>query len=105
MLIRSAYWTGRPVAGEEARFREMVAEELVPAMRRFPGVAAVRALWPEQREEGAPPIHCQVVVEFADAAAKDAMMTCDARKALRPRVEAAAALFDGALSHIDFAVT
>ena len=105
MLTRSAYWTGRPAPGQEARFREMVAEEFVPAMRRFPGVAAVKALWPEQREDGAPPIHCQVVVEFADAAAREAMMTCDERKALRPRVEAAAALFDGQLSHIDFVVT
>ena len=105
MLIRSAYWTGRPAAGQETRVLEMVSDELVPAMRRFPGVAAVKALWPEQRDDGAPPIHCQVVVEFADAAAKDAMMACEERKALRPRVEAAAALFDGALTHIDFTVT
>lgn len=104
MLIRSAYWTGRPAPGQEARFREMVSGELVPAMRRFPGVSGVKALWPEGRDEGAPPIHCQVVVEFADAAAKEAMMTSDERAALRPRVVAAAALFDGELTHIDFTV-
>lgn len=104
MLMRSAYWTGRPVAGQEHRFREMIVSELVPSMRKFPGVGAVKALWPEQRDDDAPPIHCQVLVEFVDAAAKEAMMTCAERKALRPRVEAAAALFDGALSHIDFTV-
>ena len=78
--------------------------ELVPAMRRFPGVSAVKSLWPEQRDDGAPPIHCQVVVEFSDAAAREAMMTCTERRTLRPRVEVAAALFDGALTHIAFAV-
>ena len=104
MRIRSAYWTGRPADGQADRFREMVSGELVPAMRRFPGVQAVKALWPEHRDDGAPPIHCQVVVEFADADAKAAMMGCPERTALRPRVEAAAALFDGQLTHIDFSV-
>ncbi len=102
MLIRTAYWVGRPAEGQDERFRAMVAGELVPAMRRFPGVAAVRSLWPEQRDEGAPGIHCQVVVEFADVRAREAMMSSAERKSLRPRVEAAAALFDGQLSHIDF---
>ena len=31
-------------------------------------------------------------------------MTSAERRALRPRVEAAATLFDGALTHIDFTV-
>ena len=104
MLIRSAYWTGQPADGQGDRFREMVSGELVPAMRRFPGVHAVKALWPQARDDEAPSIHCQVVVEFADAQAKEAMMASDERRALRPRVEVAAALFDGRLTHIDFAV-
>ena len=104
MLIRSAYWTGRPADGQADRFREIVSGELVPAMRRFPGVHAVKVLWPDQRDAGAPAIHCQVLVEFADADAKAAMMGCPERAALRPRVEAAAALFDGDLTHIDFDV-
>ena len=104
MLIRSAYWTGRPLAGREDRFRDMVTNELAPAMRQFPGVGSVRVLWPDEREDGAPAIWCQVLVEFADAAAKAAMMACPERAALRPRVLAAAELFEGGLAHIDFDV-
>ena len=104
MLIRSAFWTGRPRDGEAERFRGIVANELAPAMRRFPGVAGVKVLWPDEREDGAPQIHCQVLVEFADAADKAMMMACAERAALRPRVVAAAALFDGGLTHIDFDV-
>ena len=104
MLIRSAYWTGRPREGHEVRFRDMVTSELAPAMRSFPGVGAVKVLWPDEREDGAPMIYCQVLVEFADAAAKVAMMTCAKRAALRPRVLEAAELFDGSLAHIDFEV-
>lgn len=104
MLIRSAFWTGRPRSGEENRFRSMMTEELVPAMRRFPGVAAIRILWPDGRDDGAPDIYCQVLVEFPDAQAMTAMKTCPERAALRPRVIAATELFDGSLTHIDFAV-
>ena len=104
MLFRSAYWIGQPVAGQEASFRSLVVDELVPAMRGFPGVSSVQSLWPERMEDDPPAIHCQVLVEFADAEAKAAMMACPERTALRPRVVAAAALFDGRLSHIDFTV-
>ena len=104
MLIRSAYWTGRPRDGQEERFRDMVTTELAPAMRRFPGVAGVKVLWPDEREDGAPAIWCQVLVEFADAAARATMMACAERAALRPRVLEAAGLFDGRLAHIDFDV-
>ena len=104
MLIRSAYWTGQPLPGQEKRFHDMVAGELAPAMRRFPGVDGVKVLWPEERESGAPAIHCQVLVEFADAVAKAAMMASAERAALRPRVLEAAKLFDGCLAHIDFDV-
>jgi len=104
MLIRSAYWLGKPREGQEAAFRDLIAGELVPTMRTFPGVAAVRILWPQDHEEGAPPLYCQVLVEFADEAGKTAMMNSAERTALRPRVLAAVGLFDGVMAHVDFEV-
>lgn len=104
MYIRAAYWLGKPKEGEEQRFRALISDELVPTMRGFPGVGQVRILWPEQHEEGAPPIYCQVLVDFADEADRQAMMTSPERTALRPRVLEAVALFDGQMAHVDFEV-
>jgi antibiotic biosynthesis monooxygenase (ABM) superfamily enzyme len=102
MWIRSAFWIGRPHAGQDAAFATAIDDELVPAMRRFPGVQAVHALWPRRREDGPPAIHCQVIVQFAGDADMQVMLASAERAALRPRVKAAVALFDGAISHIDY---
>ncbi len=80
----------------------MMEEELVPGLRRLPGVAAVNALWPRRREDNPPNVALQVVVEFASRDDLDRMLASEERRALRPRVLKARALFDGTLSHIDF---
>lgn len=102
MVVRSAFWIGAPRAGQEEAFATAIDDELVPAMRRFPGVSAVRALWPMTREDSPPAIHCQVVVEFASIQDMERMLASSERAALRPRVKAAVALFDGTISHIDY---
>ena len=104
MWIRSAFWLGRPRAGQEEKLVMAINDALVPAMRRFPGVAAAHALWPRKREDGPPDIFCQVIVEFATAEDMALMLASDERAALRPRVIEAAGLFDGSLSHIDYQV-
>lgn len=104
MWIRSAFWIGKPHAGQEAAFAQAINAELVPAMRRFPGVSAVRALWPRRREDDPPAIHCQVIVEFASKAELQRMLASEERAALRPRVIAAVQSFDGTISHIDYEV-
>lgn len=104
MWIRSAFWLGQPRAGQEEKLVMAINDGLVPAMRRFPGVAAVHALWPRRREDSPPDIFCQVIVEFATAQDMALMLACDERAALRPRVIEAAGLFEGSLSHIDYQV-
>lgn len=104
MWIRSAFWVGKPHSGQEAAFDEAITSELVPSLKRLPGVSSAHALWPRRREDSPPDIHCQVIVEFADDAAMQVMLASDARKALRTRVGEVAAMFDGAISHIDYEV-
>ena len=101
MYVRSAYWIGRPRAGEEARFRAMIDGEIVPAMRRFPGVSAVKALWPEHYEDDPPQVYLQVLVEFARPEDRDTMAASSERAALRPQIKEAIALFEGAMSHVE----
>lgn len=104
MWIRSAFWIGAPHTGQQDAFAAAINDELVPAMRRFPGVSAVLALWPRRREDNPPAIHCQVIVEFASHSEMERMLASEERAALRPRVKAAVELFDGAISHIDYEV-
>ncbi|HEY0941941.1 MAG TPA: hypothetical protein VGE08_17745 [Steroidobacter sp.] len=102
MLIRSAFWIGAPRAGQEETFAAAINDELVPAMRRFPGVSSVKALWPVGRENDPPHIHCQVIVAYDSHDDMQRMLQSKERAALRPRVQAAMTLFDGTVSHIDY---
>ncbi|MBS0454885.1 MAG: DUF1330 domain-containing protein [Proteobacteria bacterium] len=102
MYLRSAYWMGAAKRGAEQQFQDLIERELLPAMRAMPGVHAVRGLWPVKREDSPPELALQVVVEFASLADAQRMLDSEERKALRPRVLEAIALFDGSLSHIEF---
>ena len=102
MLIRSAFWIGAPRSGQEAAFAASINTELVPAMRLFPGVNAVHALWPQSREDRPPNIYCQVIVRFVSEDDKQRMLHSEERASLRWRVKAALEMFEGALSHIDY---
>lgn len=104
MLIRSAFWTGAPADGQEQAFSGLVNDELIPAMRLFPGVQAVHALWPQSREDDPPAIYCQVIVEFASPEDRDLMLSSFERTKLKPKVLAAKELFAGTLSHIEYSV-
>ena len=104
MWIRSAFWTGAARPGAEQSFRAPVDDELVPALKLFPGVDEAKALWPRRREDRPPQIACQILVEFASQAEVDRMLASPERQALRTRVREIADLFDGAISHIDYEV-
>ena len=104
MWVRSALWIGHPRPGREIELEDSISENLAPAMRRFPGVTDVRALWPRRCEGDPPKIYCQVIVDFQSADDLRCMMESAERSALRPYVEAAFGLFDGTISHIDYEV-
>ena len=104
MLIRSAFWVGRPWPGSEARFRDLLEREVMPAMRTLPGVSDAWALWPAEREDSPPDLACQVLVLFEDEAALERMLASAERRALRDRVAELKGLFEGGLSHINYKV-
>ncbi|QUT05573.1 hypothetical protein KFK14_21865 [Sphingobium phenoxybenzoativorans] len=81
-----------------------IENEIVPAMRLFPGVASVRAMWPESFEADTPNLYCQVLVECKSKEDLETMMDSEARTNLRPSVLAAFDIFDGTVGHIDFSV-
>ena len=44
MIVRCAYLEGRVEAANLARFDDFIAREIVPVMKRFPGVRSVRVM-------------------------------------------------------------
>ena len=100
--IRSAFWIGTP--RDAAAFRAAIDDDLVPQLRAAPGVAASEALWPESLEDGAPPIHCQVLNHFRSADDLALMLASPERARMREGVLALLGTFDGTLSHIDYRV-
>ena len=68
------------------------------------GVTNARALWPKHIEDNPPPVHCQVLVEFADEYGKAAMLASLGPQMLRARVAELVTNFAGHLSHIDYEV-
>ena len=104
MLIRSAFWMGHPKPGLEARFRELLDSEIMPMMRALPGVSDARALWPQEREDSPPDLACQILVSFQDRTAMERMLDSAERRHMRAHVAELKAMFDGAMSHINYEV-
>ena len=102
--IRSAFWVGAPAAGKEKQFREAIDTEMVAAFRKLPGVLAFSVLWPEKVEDGAPPIACQFLVEYADRSDVEVMRASPERAAMGPRLKEIISMFDGTVSHIEYSV-
>ena len=99
MWIRSGFWLG--TARDEAAFRATITDEIVPMLKGLPGVADAQALWPHRREDGAPPIACQMLVHVEGPSAIDQMLASPERAAMRTRVLEILETFDGTIAHID----
>ena len=68
MITRYAFFEGK-VVGDVAEFRRRVVEEMVPTWTVFPGAVAVRVMFPESWDEGAPEYALILETDYPDAAA------------------------------------
>ena len=104
MLIRSAFLVGQAKPNAEDQFRQLIDSLLVPTIRALPGVSGARALWPIRREDSPPDIACQILVEFQTRDHMDRMLASAERRAMREQMVGIKALFEGAISHIEYEV-
>lgn len=103
MWIRSAFWEGRLQPGQEKAFAAEMEGEIVPAMRKLPGVRNVKALWPRAYEDRSQEVICQLLVFFKSESDIALMIASDARNAVRRHVaELNARCFEGHISHINY---
>lgn len=102
--IRSAFWVGQVKAGAEADFRTLLDQKLLATMKALPGVHDAQVLWPTLHEDQPPQVACQVLVMFNSREDLARMLSSQERQAMRPDVVALRAMFDGAISHIEYDV-
>lgn len=104
MWIRTGLFLGQAKAGKEAEFRTLVDTELADALLACPGVNNVRVLWARRRDESAPDVLCQIVMEFDSHEDIDAMLASEERKKMRSGAVKILELFSGTLAHVDYEV-
>ncbi|KAF4530415.1 hypothetical protein B566_EDAN018559 [Ephemera danica] len=82
------------------QFDAFVAEQIVPLMKRFPGVRAVRVLRALSVEEDGPPLHMTFESVYDSPQAMAHAFTFPVRQELKARMQEILPLFDGRLFHV-----
>lgn len=100
MIVRAAYLEGHVKHENLQRFDDFVAREIVPLMRRFPGVRAVRVLRAQSVEENGPSLHMTFESVYDSVQAMEHAFTFPVRQELKARMKEIAPLFSGRLFHI-----
>jgi antibiotic biosynthesis monooxygenase (ABM) superfamily enzyme len=103
MWIRSAFWEGKLLSGQEQTFVAEMNNDIAPAMRGLPGVKDVTVLWPKAYEDRSSELVCQFLVFFEHEADIARMISSPERQAFRQRVAALQSrCFEGRISHIHY---
>lgn len=100
MITRFALFEGSIKSGQTAAFRAAVTARLVPLWRQFPGNVAVRVMFGEERDAGAPEFPLILAITYPDRAAMEGALTSPFRAQSRDVTgEIVAAYFDGRIHH------
>jgi hypothetical protein len=99
MIIRQAFFEGRIHEGEEAAFKDYVAEKLMPMWLEFPGVREVRVLYAVERDEGAPAFPMVLSTMYDSREALAEALDSPVRYASREMTKGLLEMFDGAIHH------
>lgn len=100
MITRFALFEGSIKAGQTEAFRAAVTSRLVPLWCQFPGNVAVRVMFGEERDEGAPEFPLILAISYPDRAAMEGALTSPFRAQSRDVTgEIVAAYFEGRIHH------
>ena len=100
MITRFALFEGTLKPGQTSAFRAAVTERLVPLWTQFTGNTAVRVMFGEERDEGAPEFPLLLAITYPDRAALAQAMECPARFRSREVTgEIVAEFFEGRIHH------
>lgn len=100
MIVRCAYLEGRVEAANLARFDDFIAREIVPVMKRFPGVRSVRVMRALSVEDDGPLLHMTFESVYDSVEAMNHAFDFPVRQELKARMKEILPLFTGRLFHI-----
>ena len=100
MIVRTACLEGRVAPEHVARFDAFIAAEIVPLMKRFPGVRSVRVMRAQRIEDDGPLLHMTFESVYDSVEAMDHAFTYPVRQELKARMREILPLFSGRLFHI-----
>ncbi len=100
MITRFALFEGSIKGGQNDAFRAAVTARLVPLWRQFPGNTAVRVMFGQERDAGAPEFAMILAITYPDRTAMEAALTSPFRAQSRDVTgEIVAQFFDGRIHH------
>ncbi len=100
MIVRSAVLEGRVPADRKAAFDEAMANGVVAAIRRYPGLVDVTLRRPVEAEEGAPPVYMIFDLRFETLQAMKDALASPVRQEVRGVIAAAMKDFEGRVYHL-----
>lgn len=100
MITRFALFEGTIRPGQTDAFRAAVEDRLVPLWTQFPGNAAVRVMFSEDRDDGAPEFPLILAITYPDVATMETALDSPARFQSKDVTgEIVDAYFDGRIHH------
>lgn len=100
MIVRCAYLEGRVESENIVRFDAFIAREIVPVMKRFPGVRSVRVMRALNVEDDGPSLHMTFESVYDSVEAMNQAFSLPVRQELKARMKEVLPLFTGRLFHI-----
>ncbi|KQX86725.1 hypothetical protein [Variovorax sp. Root473] len=100
MIVRTACLEGSVKPQDIARFDAFITSEVVPLMKRFPGVRSVRVMRAQSIEDDGPKLYMTFESAYDTVDAMANAFAHPIRQVLKSRLAEIMPLFDGRLFHI-----
>lgn len=100
MIVRTAYLEGEVSLQDVDRFDDFIATEVVPVMKRFPGVRSVRVMRGQTIEENGPALYMTFESAYDSVEAMNHAFSFPVRQELKTKMLEIMPLFKGRLFHI-----
>ena len=100
MILRSALLLGTVAPDDQPAFDAYMRDVVVPEIGTYPGIRGVTLRKLVQADEGAPPLYMQFDLLFETLADMEAALASPVRTAVRDRIKAGMAPFQGTVTHV-----
>lgn len=100
MILRSALLLGTVGPDDQPEFDAYMRDVVAPEISTYPGIRGVTLRKLVQADDGAPPVYMQFDLLFDSLADMDAALASPVRTAVRDRIKAGMAPFQGTVTHV-----